>query len=192
MERHTDDSMTTAECRVQCPSCSSVDIATTREELRFPYGSGPAAIELRVEVPVHHCVACKFAFTDETAETRREEAVRRHLQILMPDEIAEVRARYGMSRAKFAAVSRIGTATLARWELGEVVPNAAMDSYLRLLARSDIFALVRSGALYGTFNAETAIVRAASAEPSSSFLALNRSRSLDARRMGASEFNLFA
>lgn len=48
-------------------------------------------------------------------------------------EIVQIRKRWGLSREKFAKLTGIGEASLARWEGGYLVQNAAMDNYLRLL-----------------------------------------------------------
>jgi hypothetical protein len=38
-----------------------------------------------------------------------------------------------MRRGEFASLTRLGEATLARWEAGTTLQNAAYDKYLRLL-----------------------------------------------------------
>ena len=61
--------------------------------------------------------------------------VERDMQpLLSPEEIKAIRKHLGLSRAEFARLTRIGEASLARWETGHIVQNAAMDNYLRLLS----------------------------------------------------------
>ena len=53
---------------------------------------------------------------------------------LPPADILKIRKESGLSRAEFARLTRIGEASLHRWENGLLIQNPAMDSYLRLLA----------------------------------------------------------
>ena len=82
-------------------------------------------------------VAVDFEFLDHEGEQLRHEAVCRHLGVLSPADISDIRKRFGMTRAAFAEVTGLGEATLNRWENGAVVQNLARganDRYLRLLA----------------------------------------------------------
>lgn len=143
-KRHSE--ITCAEPR--CPQCDSRRLVSREIEDRFPYGSGPKAIELFARIPVMQCQDCGLEFSGEEAERARHEAICKHLQLLAPREIAAIRQRYGLSRVAFAEVTRIGTATLGRWESGEIIQNPAMDAYMRLVARGEVFEELKSGALY--------------------------------------------
>lgn len=116
-----------------CPECGSAGVSTRLETQRFPYGEGTDAAELEVSVPVRKCSECGFEYLDDAAEAIRHEAVCRHLGVLTPDEIRQIREDYGFSRAEFARLTRLGEATLNRWENGILVQNQAYDRYLRLL-----------------------------------------------------------
>lgn len=119
---------------IRCPDCDSV--ATTRRHQHvFRYGRGGSAVEIAVELPVRHCRACGFEFLDEEGEQLKHEAVCRHLGVLAPREVREIRRRQGMTRAAFAAVTGLGEASLGRWETGAGIQSHANDRYLRLLAR---------------------------------------------------------
>jgi putative zinc finger/helix-turn-helix YgiT family protein len=133
---------------IRCPSCESTNISAAKVIDRFPYGVGADAVELCAEIPVNRCASCGLEFSGYEAEQLRHEAVCRHLDRLTPRQVNELRASYGLSRAKFADVTRIGTATLARWESGELLQNAAMDNYMRLIKRREIFELLESGLLH--------------------------------------------
>jgi DNA-binding transcriptional regulator YiaG len=106
----------------------------------FAYGVGADATQLSAVVPVRTCADCGMQFTDEEGERLRHEAVCRHLGLLTPSEIRDIRISYGMRRAEFANVTKLGEATLARWESGSTLPNAAYDRYMRLLRVPDNFA----------------------------------------------------
>jgi DNA-binding transcriptional regulator YiaG len=90
-------------------------------------------VELTASVPVRICDECGFHFTDEAADDARHEAICRHLRVMTPQEIATVRKDYGLSRPEFARLTRLGEASLARWEAGLLIQNAAYDQFLYLL-----------------------------------------------------------
>ena len=116
-----------------CPECGSTRVSTRLERQRFPYGEGSEAVELEAVVPVTKCSECGFEYLDDSAEAIRHEAVCRHLGVLNPDEIRRIREEYGFSRAEFSRLTRLGEATLNRWENGILVQNQAYDRFLRLL-----------------------------------------------------------
>jgi putative zinc finger/helix-turn-helix YgiT family protein len=118
---------------LRCGNCGSPNVSTSMETDRFVHGVGGDAAELSVEVPVRTCRDCGTQFTDDEAERVRHEAVCRHLGLLTPCEIRDIRIRYGKRRPDFAALTKLGEATLARWESGATLQNAAYDQYLRLL-----------------------------------------------------------
>ena len=119
---------------INCPNCGSSRVDTHRQADLFPYGTGDAAVELSAVVPFRECAECGFEFTDAEAEDARHEAICRHLGVMAPQQVAEVRGQYRMTRAAFAERSRIGEASLARWETGQLIQNAANDNYLYLLS----------------------------------------------------------
>ena len=116
-----------------CPNCDSNRVETSIEEDVFTYGNGPKAVELRAAIPFRTCKDCQFEYTDAVAEDLRHEAVCRHLGVMTPKEIINLRKRQGLTRAEFAQRSRIGEASLARWETGEFIQTQANDNYLFLL-----------------------------------------------------------
>jgi len=122
---------------VECANCGSTSVETRRLKDQFQYGSGSNAAELEALVPFHRCGNCGFEFTGGEAEDARHEAICRHLGIMTPIEVLGVRQRYEMTRATFAEKTRIGEASLARWETGQLIQNAANDNYLFLLCFPD-------------------------------------------------------
>lgn len=119
--------------RLDCPMCGGNDVRTTIAVEKFVYGDGPEAVELTAQVPVRTCNACGFQFTDDVAEEARHEVVCRHLGVMTPKEISRIRKAYGMSRAVFSRLTRIGEASLGRWENGLLIQNPAYDHLLYLL-----------------------------------------------------------
>jgi len=118
---------------VACANCGSQDISTSVQNDEFVYGEGDSAAKLSVKIPTRTCNKCGFQFLDYAAERIQHEAVCRHLGVLTPDEIRGIRESYGLSRADFAQITHLGTATLARWERGELIQNAAYNEFLTLL-----------------------------------------------------------
>jgi DNA-binding transcriptional regulator YiaG len=117
-----------------CPSCGRDAIRTVEIAHKFPYGDGDQAVELSVTVPLRHCLSCGFEFLDSVAEELQHDAVCRHLGVMPPAEVRTVRQKAGdMSRGAFARLTRLGEATIGRWERGELIQNAANDQLLYLL-----------------------------------------------------------
>jgi putative zinc finger/helix-turn-helix YgiT family protein len=132
-----------ADGTLQCPICGKSRIRTTPTEDPFRYGTGKEAVELTVVVPVRSCVDCGYQFLDEEAEDIRHEAVCRHLGVLTPSEILALRRRYDVTRMQFAEITRLGEATLGRWERGALIQNAAYDQLLYLLSFEENFERLR-------------------------------------------------
>jgi HTH-type transcriptional regulator/antitoxin MqsA len=85
----------------------------------------------------YQCSSCgeKFyvgAMADESFR-RAAAAVRREDGLLVPDEIREIRAMYGLSQASLEKLIKSGEKTVVRWERGTVAQNATADTLLRVL-----------------------------------------------------------
>ena len=119
---------------VTCPSCGAVSTSSRIEEEKFLYGEGAGAETLTALVTVYECSACDDEYLDASADDARHEATCRHLGVFTPEEIKTLRTGYGLSRAEFSRISRLGEATLARWERGSLIQNAAHDRFLYLLS----------------------------------------------------------
>lgn len=120
-----------------CPLCGGDEVATTWNTVKFDHGAGASLSELSANLPVRSCGPCDFQFLDEEAERLKHEVVCRHLGVLTPDEIGQIRMSNNLSRAAFSNLSGIGEASLHRWENGLTVQTHAYDRYLRLLAMPD-------------------------------------------------------
>ena len=119
---------------LSCPSCGHGIVHTTYIEHKFPYGAGDRSVELSANVPLRRCAECEVEFFDSVAEELQHEAVCRHLGVMIPTEVQAVRKKMGsLSRAEFARITRLGEATISRWERGELIQNAANDQLLYLL-----------------------------------------------------------
>src|SRR5207249_3572020 len=105
----------------ECPNCGERGIETRFVRDAFKYGSGPKAVTLEAMIPFRRCPKCEFEYTDGEAEDLRHEAVCRHLNVMTPTEVVEIRKSHRLNREQFATKTRIGEASLARWESGQVI-----------------------------------------------------------------------
>ncbi len=119
---------------LSCPECESKRITTENIKHRFPYGKDADAVELSACIPVRRCGECGDEFLDSEADDLMHEAVCHHLHVMTPSEVQAIRKQcVGLSRAEFTRITRLGEATLARWERGALIQNAAYDQFLYLL-----------------------------------------------------------
>ena len=123
-----------ADVHRKCRQCGEYSVTTHWHHDTFKYGSGNSAPMLHVDLPVRRCETCDYEFLDHEGERLRHEAVCRHLGVLSPAEISDIRKRFTMTRAEFSEVTGLGEASLERWENGAAVQNLADDRYLRRLA----------------------------------------------------------
>ena len=129
---------------ITCAACGGSNLSRRMEMDEFEYGAGEGAVSLSASVVVLTCNDCDFEFTGPSAEVARHEAVCRHLDIMTPAEIRDLRGRYGLSRQSFASITRLGAASIARWEAGSLLQSRAYDSLLYLLCFEDNLRRVRS------------------------------------------------
>lgn len=128
-----------------CDACGAPDAATCHfESQAFEYGEGTKKVTLTARVPVWTCGRCGISTTDGDAEDARHEVVCRHLGVLTPTEVRGIREQYGLTQAEFARQTRIGEATIKRWETGVFIQSPANDQYLRLLRDPEVFAKLTS------------------------------------------------
>ena len=120
------------EARIECPECDSPRVHTRPTPHKFIYGVGANAAELHCMLPVRVCSQCGAEFVDEEGETVRHDVVCRHLGLLTPGEVQNLREREG-SQAQFGSLTGIGEASLSRWETGASWQTKAYDNYLFLL-----------------------------------------------------------
>jgi putative zinc finger/helix-turn-helix YgiT family protein len=116
-----------------CDECGERSVRGSFREQQFIYGDGTDAVELSARIIFWACAHCGHAYTDGDAEDSRHEAVCRHLGVLSPKEIREIRETQGMSQADFAKVTGFGLASVKRWETGALIQNQAADRLLRLI-----------------------------------------------------------
>jgi HTH-type transcriptional regulator/antitoxin MqsA len=122
----------------RCPNCGYSPLREETITDRFEYrgdGEEPITVEAQ-NVPVEVCPNCGEKYFGPASVRVQHAAVCRALGLLTPEEIQAIRERFGPTQAEFARLTGIGEATISRWERGRMLPNRAMDRYLRLLAEN--------------------------------------------------------
>lgn len=127
-----------------CPDCESKNIRTSQEEYKFTYGVGSNAVNLSANVPVSICSDCGFKFLDAIGEELCHNAICQYLGLMKPSQIKGLRDLYKLTQAEFAEITRLGQATLSRWERGTIIQNEAYDNYLYLLGFEDNMNRIRN------------------------------------------------
>jgi putative zinc finger/helix-turn-helix YgiT family protein len=130
---------------VECPSCDGMDVKTEWEEKTFQYDSGGGnLIDVTATIPRRVCRTCGFTFTDEEAEDAEHDAVCRHLGVMTPREVLGIRKRHDLTQAEFSRLTKLGEATVSRWERGALIQNGANDQLLYLLRFPENVELLRT------------------------------------------------
>lgn len=123
----------TAEVRT-CPDCESQSAHRSMKAQEFEYGRVPEQVMLMANVPVWTCSECGYQFGDWEADDIRHEAVCRHLGVLPPSEIIALRTKLGLTQKQLADLTKVGEASIKRWEAGNVIQNSSADMLLRIAA----------------------------------------------------------
>ena len=145
-----------------CSMCETPGLKTELVRNPFICGVGDDAAELVVDIPVHTCSRCQRSYTGKAAGIIEHEAVCRHLGLLTPSEIKDIRtSRDNMSQAAFAELTGLGEATIARWERGDVMQNRGNDRFLRMVQRDEGWRLLLQVVALGQGESAMAARRAA-------------------------------
>lgn len=122
----------------RCANCGHAPLGEETITDCFEYrpdGGEPLTVVVN-DVPVEVCPKCGSKYFGPAAARVQHAAVCRALGLLSPAEIQAIRERLGPTQTEFARLTGIGEATISRWERGRILPNRAMDRYLRLLDRN--------------------------------------------------------
>ena len=166
---------------LRCPNCGHDELASRNEIERFDYGSGEDRVELKANVTVYTCKKCGLEFLDDSSEDARAQAISAHLGLLRAAEIKEIRRKYNLSQEKFCKITRLGIASLSRWERGDLLQNQGYDSLLYLLRYPENLERLRA-----RFETPTETARAATPDTNvSKFPCLSKER-IEASRQAPS------
>ena len=120
-----------------CPNCGSGNIKKVVDKYNFTYGSGRDAANLSAMVPITKCHDCGECFLNYEAEDICHETICRHLGVMTPAQIKNLRKLNNLTQSQFSELTKLGEATLSRWERGILIQNQAYDNYLYLLGFED-------------------------------------------------------
>jgi putative zinc finger/helix-turn-helix YgiT family protein len=84
----------------------------------------------RLKVP--RCGACGEMVFDNDADEQVARALRDHLRLLQPEQIARRRAELGLGQKDLALRLGVAAETISRWEGGTMIQSRAMDNLLRV------------------------------------------------------------
>jgi len=120
-----------------CQQCGSKNIIFEWVNHTFAYGSGENPTPIEATVPVITCKECETEYLDREGEKIKHDAVCKHLGVLNPSEIKNLRNSFGYNQERFAEITKFGVATLREWERGASIQSPASDNLLRLLSIQD-------------------------------------------------------
>ncbi len=107
----------------------------TRRPATFPVHG----VAVEVEEELYRCAVCgEEEFTFEQAQAVQAKAARRYREmqgLLQPEDVKQMRRRWGVSQAELEQALGVGRKTVARWEAGRVLQNRSVDSLLRAIDR---------------------------------------------------------
>jgi len=96
---------------------------------------GKRTANLQIDAPT--CLDCGEFFLSPDAldevQIRANELIRKEEGLLLPQRIASIREKLGLTQAQFERLLGVGPKTVVRWEKGTVFQNSATDNLLRLL-----------------------------------------------------------
>lgn len=119
-----------------CPECCNGDLIV-----------GPVTLtgtrndeDFQVAVTGVKCDKCchQSVLNSQSGEFTKavSDAYRRKHELLLGDEIRDLRTRLGMNQVEFAEYLGVGSASLKRWESGQI-QDRAMDNLIRLKAQPE-------------------------------------------------------
>jgi putative zinc finger/helix-turn-helix YgiT family protein len=116
-----------------CLRCGSTELDKARRDVEFEYGGREKPFRFKASFPFNTCRRCGFSFLDGDDEELQHEAACRHLGVMTPAEVLDLRTKMGLSQKELAELTGLGVASLSRWERGLLIQNEASDQLLYLL-----------------------------------------------------------
>lgn len=108
---------------------------TVEETVQIPNADGDGIAEtLRVEVEAWQDPEDGEIYLDATALKKLDDVRARHMGLMLPEGIAELRRYLGLSQREISRLLRIGEKTWTRWETGRSRPTHSYNLILNALA----------------------------------------------------------
>ena len=117
----------------RCPKCGQLDIVEVT--LEYPAEvrhDGRVHKFLIPDLRISCCQACGEKVFTEDVDQQINTALRGHLGLLMPSQIAESIEALGITQKEFAQRVGIAEATLSRWLTETQIQSRPLDNLLRL------------------------------------------------------------
>ena len=117
----------------KCGDCKerSVKPAVVEYTCTIAYDGGKYTVTVPdLEIP--RCEKCGYMVMISEASQRIDDALRRQLGLLSPEEIKASREKLGLSEAELALRLGVRDETVKAWESGGQIQERAMDNLLRL------------------------------------------------------------
>lgn len=125
-----------------CPHCNQ-EVKTTVRTLTETYPVKGENITILADV--RHCNCCGNEIWDELLDSKNllnaYAIFRRRHHLLQPEEIRNIRKKYGLSQSAFAKVLGLGEKTITRYENGSI-PDAAQNALIKLVRHPENFAFL--------------------------------------------------
>lgn len=119
-----------------CPECTTGDLIVQPVTLTGTRNNE----DFQVTVTGVQCDRCGYQtiLNSQSGEFTRalSDAYRRAHGLLVGDEIRDLRTRLGMNQVEFAEYLGVGSASVKRWESGQI-QDKAMDNLIRLKAQPE-------------------------------------------------------
>jgi YgiT-type zinc finger domain-containing protein len=87
------------------------------------------------DLPVMKCNSCGEVFFNTTSHNEISQALRRHLNLLSPEQIRDELKAHGLMQKTFAQQIRVAQETVSRWLSGTYIQSCAMDQLMRMFFR---------------------------------------------------------
>lgn len=149
----------------RCGSCDKKEVyrTPTPYQATIKYEGRPYDVEISdLELP--KCRECGEVVFDNHAGHQINQALRKQLGLLLPDQIRTGRTKLGLNQGDFAAQLGVAKESVSRWETGALTQSRVVDRQIRLFfefpAVRETLSQLQQGDVFG----ETANIE--SSEPS--------------------------
>lgn len=122
----------------KCWKCKRPDVA--RATIPYTLEAAHDGLTYHVEIPgliVPKCGNCGTLVFDSLANSQVDDAIRRTVGILAPEEIRAGREHLGYSPQQLAVALGVGSSLLLAWENGERFQPLEVDTSMRRLFASE-------------------------------------------------------
>lgn len=123
----------------RCCECDERNVVKSDEPRTFTYGTGDDKADITVTVPLYTCKDCGCKFYDHEATEIEHNAVCKHLGMLNPAEIKQLRTSNSLSILEFARTLSVSSLEVEKWERGALIQKKEQDQLMRLIKSTDIF-----------------------------------------------------